>query len=56
VLLGDSGKAERVLGWRARVSFAELVAMMVDADLVLAKRERALAAHDAAAAEERLAR
>ena len=32
-LVGDASKAERELGWRPRVSFEELVAMMVDADL-----------------------
>ena len=33
LLLGDSSKARRVLGWTPRVSFNELVEMMVDADL-----------------------
>jgi GDPmannose 4,6-dehydratase len=32
-LLADPSKARRVLGWRPEVSFAELVGMMVDADL-----------------------
>ena len=32
-LIGDSTKAARVLSWRPTVSFAELVAMMVDHDL-----------------------
>jgi GDPmannose 4,6-dehydratase len=32
-LIGDAGKAREVLGWKPRVSFDELVAMMVDADL-----------------------
>ncbi len=35
LLVGDPGKAGRMLGWEPRVSFAELVKMMVDADLVL---------------------
>ena len=35
-LCGDPSKAERVLGWRARVGFAELVRIMVEADLRLA--------------------
>ena len=34
-LVGDASKARRVLGWRARVSFAELVSEMVRADLAL---------------------
>ena len=33
LLLGDASKAKRVLGWSPRVSFTELVDMMVDADL-----------------------
>jgi GDPmannose 4,6-dehydratase len=33
LLLGDAGKAGRVLGWQPRVSFQELVEMMVDADV-----------------------
>ncbi len=33
LLLGDPTKAKRQLGWRMEVSFAQLVTMMVDADL-----------------------
>jgi GDPmannose 4,6-dehydratase len=33
VLVGDAAKARRELGWRPEVGFAELVRMMVDADL-----------------------
>jgi len=33
VLLGDSTKARRVLGWKPKVSFKELVRLMVEADL-----------------------
>ncbi len=32
-LVGDAGKAREVLGWKPRVAFRELVAMMVEADL-----------------------
>jgi hypothetical protein len=32
-LLGDASKARRLLGWEPRVSFQELVRLMVDADL-----------------------
>src|SRR5262249_56786957 len=32
-LCGDPSKARAKLGWKPKVSFAELVAMMVDADL-----------------------
>ena len=35
LLLGDSTKARKKLGWQPRVSFPELVRMMVDADLEL---------------------
>ncbi len=37
-LIGDSGKAERLLGWRPRTSFEELIRLMVDADLALLGR------------------
>jgi GDPmannose 4,6-dehydratase len=33
MLVGDAGKARRVLGWQPTVSFTELVAMMVESDL-----------------------
>jgi GDPmannose 4,6-dehydratase len=33
LLIGDAGKARRVLGWRPEVDFRRLVTMMVDADL-----------------------
>jgi GDPmannose 4,6-dehydratase len=33
VLRGDAGKARRLLGWQPRISFRELVRLMVDADL-----------------------
>jgi GDPmannose 4,6-dehydratase len=32
-LVGDASSAREELGWKPRVSFEELVAMMVDADL-----------------------
>ena len=37
-LAGDPSKARRELGWEPKVKFADLVAMMVDADLELARR------------------
>jgi len=37
LLVGDPGKAWRELGWEPQVTFAELVRMMVDADLKLLK-------------------
>jgi GDPmannose 4,6-dehydratase len=39
LLLGDSSKARRVLGWQPKVSFKELVRLMVDHDLELARQE-----------------
>jgi GDPmannose 4,6-dehydratase len=38
-LIGDAGKAKRILGWEPDVSFEELIRMMVDADLALLKRD-----------------
>src|SRR6516225_2018255 len=42
LLLGDPAKARDVLGWRARMTFSELVKMMVEHDIGLARRERTL--------------
>jgi GDPmannose 4,6-dehydratase len=39
VLLGDPGKARERLGWQARTSLEELIAMMVDADMRRVARE-----------------
>jgi GDPmannose 4,6-dehydratase len=39
-LVGDYGKAKRVLGWEPRTSFEELIRLMVDADLKLLSRPR----------------
>jgi GDPmannose 4,6-dehydratase len=39
LLLGDYSKARKALGWKPKVSFKELVRIMVEADLELAKRE-----------------
>ena len=38
-LIGDASKAYKKLGWRPRVSFEELVAMMVESDLQVAASE-----------------
>jgi GDPmannose 4,6-dehydratase len=53
VLLGDSSKARRILGWRPTVNFRELVRMMVDADL---QAESARSSRAAASAHELLGR
>ena len=42
-LQGDASKAREQLGWKPKVSVEELAAMMVDADLLLAQKERTLA-------------
>jgi GDPmannose 4,6-dehydratase len=39
-LVGDYGKAKRLLGWEPRTSFEELIRLMVDADLELLSRAR----------------
>jgi len=44
-LRGDATKARHVLGWRPKVSFPELVRMMVDADLERVRRELADQTH-----------
>jgi GDPmannose 4,6-dehydratase len=38
-LLGDPSKARQELGWAPRTTFRELVALMVDADVALLKRD-----------------
>ena len=40
LLLGDISKARKKLGWEPKVTFKELVRLMVDADMKLAQRER----------------
>ena len=39
LLLGDASKARRVLGWEPKISFKQLVRIMVDHDLELARLE-----------------
>ena len=39
LLLGDSTKARTRLGWRPRTNFPQLVDMMVEGDLALARQE-----------------
>lgn len=43
LLIGDPAKAKRQLGWEPKVKFKELVKIMTDADLDLAKREAQIA-------------
>ncbi len=42
VLLGDSTKAQKILGWEPKVGFDQLIDIMIEADLELAKKERTL--------------
>jgi GDPmannose 4,6-dehydratase len=39
-LIGDYGKAKRLLGWEPKTSFEELIRLMVDSDLQLLQRAR----------------
>ncbi len=43
LLIGDPAKAKKQLGWEPKVRFKELVEIMVDHDLELAKREAQIA-------------
>ena len=40
LLVGDSSKAQRILGWKPKVDFESLVKMMVDRDLALLQEKR----------------
>ena len=42
LLIGDATKAQEKLGWEPKVTFKELVRIMVEADMELAKNELAL--------------
>ena len=42
LLLGDASKARRVLGWEPKVTFKELVRIMVEADMCVARQELAV--------------
>jgi GDPmannose 4,6-dehydratase len=45
LLLGDSSKARKTLGWEPKVNFQDLVKIMVDSDLKLAEEERIVKDH-----------
>ena len=47
ILLGDSTKAHKALGWKPKITFKALAQMMVKHDWDLAKEERVLANHRA---------
>lgn len=42
ILLGDSSKAQKALGWKPKVSFDQLIDMMIASDMELAKKEKTL--------------
>jgi len=42
VLLGDSTKAEKTLGWKSKTTFDQLIDMMIKTDLELAEKEKIL--------------
>jgi GDPmannose 4,6-dehydratase len=42
LLIGDYSKAKRQLGWEPTVTFKDLVRIMVESDLNLARRESAM--------------
>jgi GDPmannose 4,6-dehydratase len=50
LLLGDATKARTILGWEPKVSFKELVAVMVESDMKLAERELRTHQHEGALA------
>jgi GDPmannose 4,6-dehydratase len=43
LLIGNPAKAKKQLGWEPKVRFKELVELMIDHDLELAKREAQIA-------------
>jgi len=44
-LCGDASKAKEKLGWKSTVTFKELIRMMTDADMQLAKNEKIIREH-----------
>lgn len=46
VLLGDSTKARNILGWKPKVTFDQLIDMMVEADMEAAKKKKLLLMQD----------
>lgn len=42
VLLGDPARANKKLGWKPRVGFDELIDMMIESDMELARKEKTL--------------
>jgi GDPmannose 4,6-dehydratase len=42
VLLGDASKARKALGWAPKVGFEQLIDMMIEADMEIARKEKTL--------------
>ncbi len=42
VLLGDASKARKDLNWTPRVGFTQLIDMMIEADMEIARKEKTL--------------
>ena len=40
LLIGDSTKAKKELGWEPKMKIEELISEMVDSDMKLARREK----------------
>jgi len=45
-LQGDASKARRELGWEPKVGFEELVRLMVDHDMLLARRDKDISGNE----------
>jgi len=45
LLLGDPGKAKKILGWQQKITFKQLAKMMTDTDMKIAEREKLLKEH-----------
>ena len=45
ILLGDAGKAKKILEWKPKVTFKELAKIMTDADMKIAEREKIIKDH-----------
>jgi len=45
ILVGDAGKAKKILNWKPKVTFKALAKMMADADMKIAEREKILKDH-----------
>jgi GDPmannose 4,6-dehydratase len=45
ILQGDAGKAEKILNWKPKTTFQELVRMMVDADMSSAEKSKLIKDH-----------